>query len=106
MSVYNGVHIFSDPAVFDGRPVIGGRRVTIHDVVVWHKRGESVEEIAQGFGLTPNEVTAAILYFRDHEAEIRRQLDLDEQEIARQAAGESSFPAKRIRRVGESKNTY
>jgi uncharacterized protein (DUF433 family) len=106
MSKYNGVHIYLDPAIFGGRPIIEGHRVTVHDVVVWHKRGEPVEEIARGFGLTSKEVNAAIAYFHDHETEIKRQIAQDEQEIARLAAVDSSSSAKHIRQVGESRNNF
>ena len=97
MSVYGGVRITQDPAIFSGRPIINGHRITVHDIVARHQLGESIEEIARGYSLTHDEVAAALAYYADHKAAIDEEIASDEREIARRAAADSSPGAIRVR---------
>lgn len=72
-------HIEITDGVCGGRPRIAGRRIAIHDVVVWHeKMGHSPDQIASEYDLTLAEVHAALTYYYDHREEIERQLEDEE----------------------------
>ena len=101
MSVYNGVQITKNPAIFSGRPIINGHRITVHDIVVHHRAGMSVEELAEGYSLTPEEIAAALAYYREHKATIDRQIAADRREFARRAAADTSPAAERMREIGK-----
>jgi uncharacterized protein (DUF433 family) len=98
--MYNGIQITKNPAVFSGRPIINGHRVTVHDIVVRHHAGMSLEELAEGYGLTPEEISAGLEYYAEHKAAIDRQIAADRHELARRAAEDSSPLAERMREVG------
>jgi uncharacterized protein (DUF433 family) len=102
LPVYNGVSITKNPAIFSGRPIINGHRVTVHDVVVHHQAGASDEEIATGYSLAPDEVAAALAYYQEHKATIDRQIAADEREIAQRAATDKSPVAEHMRQVTKS----
>jgi len=102
MPAYNGVHITKNPAIFSGRPIINGHRVTVHDIVVHHRAGMSVEELAEGYSLTPQEVSAALAYYQEHKATINRQIAADRREFARRAAADTSPVAERMREIGKA----
>ena len=97
MSVYGGVRITQDPAIFSGRPIINGNRITVHDIVARYQLGESIDEIAEGYSLAHDEVAAALAYYADHKAVIDQEIASDEREIARRAAADSSPGAIRVR---------
>ena len=98
MSVYGGVRITQDPAIFSGRPIINGHRITVHDIVSRYQVGESIGEIAEGYSLTHDEVAAALAYYADHKV-IDREIASDEQEIAQRAAADISPGAIRVREL-------
>lgn len=99
MPIYNGVRIIKNPAIFSGRPIINGHRVTVHDVVVHYRAGVPSLEIATGYSLAPDEVAAALAYYEEHTASIDRQIAADEREIARRAATDDSPVAERMRQI-------
>lgn len=99
LSQYFGVHILRDSRIFGGRPIIDGHRISVHDIVVWYREGESAEEIAEDFELTPLEVRAAIAYYQEHQEEIDRELAEDEREIAMRADRDKSPATERLREV-------
>ncbi|MEM9760782.1 MAG: DUF433 domain-containing protein [Pseudomonadota bacterium] len=69
-------HLDITPGVCGGKPRIAGRRITVHDIAVWHERlGQSADAIATEYGLTLGDVHAALAYYFDHRAEIDRELD-------------------------------
>jgi uncharacterized protein (DUF433 family) len=102
LPVYNGVQITKNPAIFSGRPIINGHRITVHDIVVHHQDAMSVEEMAAGYGLTPEEVDAALAYYQEHKTTIDRQIAADRQEFARRAAADTSPIAERMREIGKT----
>ena len=72
-------HIEVSPDVRNGRPRITGRRITVDDIVIMHRRlGQSVEEIASKYDLSLADVHAALAYYYDHQAEVDRLIDADD----------------------------
>lgn len=72
-------HIVSTPGVCGGKPRIDGRRITVHNVVVWHEQmGYSVDEIATLYDLTLSEIYSALAYYHDHQAEIDESIEQGE----------------------------
>ena len=72
-------HIQVSPDVRNGRPRIAGRRITVDDIVIMHRRlGQSVEEIAGKYDLTLADVHAALAYYYDHQAEVDRLIEADD----------------------------
>ena len=102
MPVDNGVQITKNPAIFSGRPIINGHRITVHDIVVHHQAGMSLEELAEGYSLTPDEIAAALTYYEEHKAAIDREIAADRQEFARRAAADTSPAAERMRQIGKA----
>jgi uncharacterized protein (DUF433 family) len=51
-----------DPQVHFGKPVIQGTRVPVSVVVGAVAAGDSTEEVASEYGLTPQDVRAALSY--------------------------------------------
>jgi uncharacterized protein (DUF433 family) len=74
-------NITKTPGVCGGRACIGGHRIRVLDIVVWHeKRGYSPDEIVDLFpGITLADVYAALAYYFDNreeiEAELRTEVD-------------------------------
>ena len=72
-------HIEITDGVCGGRPRIAGRRIAVHDVVVWHeKMGQSPDQIASDYDLTLAEIHAALTYYYDHREEIEAELEDEE----------------------------
>jgi uncharacterized protein (DUF433 family) len=73
-------HIEITPGVCGGKPRIAGHRIRVQDVVILHERlGHTPDEIVAGHpGLTHADVHAALAYYFDNMAEIRRQIAADE----------------------------
>src|SRR5436189_4725946 len=69
-------HIELTPDTAGGRPRIRGRRVTVHNIAIWHERlGKSADEIATEYDLTLADVYAALAYYFDHREEIDREIE-------------------------------
>lgn len=63
-----------------GRPHIWGKRVPVSMIASnANNRGVTVSELASEFTLTEAEVLAALLYYREHQAEIDAETDEDNQ---------------------------
>jgi putative addiction module component (TIGR02574 family) len=72
-------HIEQTPGVRGGRPRVAGRRITVDDIVVMHRRlGQPVEEIVAKYDLSFADVHAAIAYYYDHQAEVDRRIAADD----------------------------
>lgn len=54
--------IVADPAIRRGRPVIRGSRVPVEVVVGQVAAGETIESIADDYGITREDVLAALAY--------------------------------------------
>jgi len=105
MSIYHGVEIIQNPAIFSGRPIINGHRITVHDVVAQHQSGAPLEEIAKGYELTGDEVAAAMEYYHEHKPTVDRQIAADAREIARKASLDMSPVAEYMRQVGKARSS-
>ena len=80
-------HIEITPGVVGGKPRIAGRRISVHDIVVWHEQmGRCADEIATEYDLTLADVYAALAYYFDHREEIDRAMKESEAFIAEMRA--------------------
>lgn len=76
-------HIMRLDGVCGGEPVIDGLRVTVRHVVVLHREGETIIEIAEALGISEAQVFHALSYFFDHRDEILGLIAEEEQAHAR-----------------------
>jgi len=59
------------PGVLGGKPRIAGHRIAVAQIAqMYLKMGESIEDIARDYNLSPASVHAAMVYYYDHRAEI------------------------------------
>lgn len=69
-------HIEITPGIVGGKPRVAGRRITVHDIVVWHERlGRDIDELAAEHDLSLADVYASLAYYFDHREQIDRELD-------------------------------
>jgi uncharacterized protein (DUF433 family) len=91
-------HIEVTPGVAGGKPRIAGRRITVLDIVIWHKRmGRSADEISAEHDLSLADVYAALAYYFDHRAEIDKSIRKGE---AFAEALRERIPSKLSRKLG------
>jgi uncharacterized protein (DUF433 family) len=77
-------HIVRDPQVCGGSPTISGTRLSVLQIAVMWKGGDTVDEIVQAFRqLRASQVHDAISYYLDHQQEI-------DEEIARNRVEEAA----------------
>jgi uncharacterized protein (DUF433 family) len=55
-------HVVADPSIRSGRPVIQGSRVPVDVVVGQMAAGLAIEEVASEYGITREDVLAALGY--------------------------------------------
>jgi len=71
-------HIDIDPDIKGGKPRIKGRRITVHDIVIWHERmGLSPDEIASSNDLQLAEIHDALAYYFDNRDTIDKEINKD-----------------------------
>jgi uncharacterized protein (DUF433 family) len=71
-----GEPITKTPNVCGGRACIAGHRIRVADVVVWHERVYSAEEIVEFFpSVTLAQVRSALAYYFDHREEVEADLN-------------------------------
>lgn len=76
-------HMELTPGIASGKPHIAGRRITVHNIVIWHERlGHSVDEIAAEYDLTLGDIYAALAYYFDHREVIDQEIDSSEAFVA------------------------
>lgn len=68
---------YIDNTLMSGRPHIRGRRVPVWTVQASYEAGRSIAEIAYDFTITEEQIFAALLYYREHKAEIDAQIEED-----------------------------
>lgn len=92
-------HIESHPAKCGGKPCVVGTRIRVWDVYVWHElQGQAAEEIVHQYPqLSLAAVHAALAYFWDNQAEIRRQMKESEDLAARLQAAAGPGLLDRLR---------
>lgn len=62
------------PGVLGGKPRIAGHRISVaHIAQMYLNMGESIEEIARDYNLSPASVHAAMTYYYDNREEIDRR---------------------------------
>ena|SRR4028119_175819 len=62
------------PGVLGGKPRIAGHRISVAQIAeMYLKMGESIEEIATEYNLSPASVHAAMTYYYEHREEIDRR---------------------------------
>jgi len=62
------------PGVLGGKPRIAGHRISVAQIAeMYLKMGESIEEIAKEYNLSPASVHAAMTYYYEHREEIDRR---------------------------------
>lgn len=55
------------PGKVSGRPVLKGTRMPVDDVVQNYESGSPVEEIAENFGIEPDDIRAILTYASTHQ---------------------------------------
>lgn len=71
--------IVCTPGTRGGKPRIAERRITVADVALMHlRRGMSVQEIVEGYDLSPASVHAALAYYYENQRAIDRSIQEDE----------------------------
>ncbi len=100
MTVETGYkHIVQTPGFYEGRPCIDNDKISVHDIAVWSRQGETPEALARNFGLTLAQVHAALTYYYDHKEQIDREIKEHDDFIAAQADADSSPVAERMRQA-------
>jgi uncharacterized protein (DUF433 family) len=95
-------HIEITPGVVGGKPRIAGRRITVQNIAIWHKRmGRSADEIASEYDLTLADVYAALAYYYDHRAEIEKAIKESEEFVE---ALRQQTPSKVAKKLHERKD--
>lgn len=57
------------------KPVIAGKKITVHEIVAMVAIGNSsVEWVVENFDLTPAQIHAALTYYYDHQEQIDREI--------------------------------
>lgn len=73
-------HIEITAGVCGGKPHIAGHRITVQNIVTWHEQmGMSPDEILLHYpSINLSDIYAALAYYYDHQEEIRKQIEDDE----------------------------
>ncbi len=94
--------IVATPGVRGGKPRIGGHRITVSDIAIWHERmGMSPDEIVSEYPtITLSDVHAALAYYFDHRDEVDRGIREGEEFADKHRAGRPSvFEELQARKV-------
>ena len=82
-------HIESAPGRCGGKPCIVGHRIRVQDIVFWTEQGMSPDDIANAYPqLTLADVHAALAYYFDNIEAINRDMQEDEELVARMKAAQ------------------
>jgi uncharacterized protein (DUF433 family) len=69
-------HIVRNPQVCGGAPAIAGTRITVLQIAIMWKGGDSVDEILQAFPhLQASQVHDAISYYLDHQRDMDQEIE-------------------------------
>ena len=104
MDAQSKAHITRTPGICGERPCIGGTRIRVQDVYVWHElMGQSPDEIVSTFPqLSLADVYAALAYFWDHQGEIEADLKEEDQLVKQLKSGQPSKLPSRLKLEGTS----
>ena len=90
--------IVSTPGTCGGKPRIGGHRITVENVAIWHERmGWSVDEICAQYDLTLGQVYGALSYYFDHQEEIDNRIKYGEKVVESMRAKNPSRLEEKLR---------
>src|SRR5579859_3601953 len=92
--------IVRNPRIFGGKPIIGQRRISVHDVAAHIQQGYTPEQIASEEvypTLTLAEVYAALHYYYEHQEEIDREIAEETAELKRRAQEDTAPFARMLR---------
>ena len=68
-------HIVCNPEICGGSPIIEGTRISVMQIALMWKGGDSPDEIASAYPhLKLTQVYDAIIYYLDHQEEIEEQI--------------------------------
>lgn len=85
-------HLEATPGTCGGKVRIAGRRITVHQIAIWHEQcRESVEDIAKEYDLSLADVHAALAYYYDNRPDIDREIAESEAFVERMRAGAPSM---------------
>ncbi len=74
-------HVVRNPQVCGGAPTIRGTRISVLQIAVMWKGGDTVEDIVQAFPhLEASQVYDAISFYLDHQQEIDREIEMTRKE--------------------------
>ena len=95
-------YIATNPDILHGAPIIAGTRVPVRAVAGYYQMGMSVDEIVMSLsGITMAEAHAALAYYFDHQEEIDKDIQSNN-DIDRWKAYLASHPNL----VDEDKNSF
>ena len=98
-------HIEISDGICGGKPRIAGRRISVHDIAVWHERlGLTADEIASEYALSLAEIHAALAYYFDHREEIDRQLEEEERFVNSAREQHDSLLTKKLEALRRHEN--
>ena len=99
-------HIEITPGVCGGKPRISGHRIKVQDIVIWHEKlGLSPDEIVSNYPtINLSDVYAALAYYHDHFAEIRQQIEEDEEYVRELQARTPSLIQQKLKNLDDRKN--
>lgn len=79
-----GDHIVSNSKICGGSPMIAGSRVPVRVIAGWWKMGLSLDEIMDGYPqLRPEQITSALTYYFEHQAEIEADIEANSEAKAK-----------------------
>ncbi|MBZ0306000.1 MAG: DUF433 domain-containing protein [Anaerolineae bacterium] len=85
---------------------IGGKQITVDEIVRMHVIGESpLEWIVENFPLTLGQIYAALSYYYDHQAEIDAAIRAEDEEFERLAAEQGDKLAELRARAQQKKES-
>jgi uncharacterized protein (DUF433 family) len=78
-------YIERKPGVVGGEPVITGTRIAVRVIAVWHRMGNSVDEIVAMYPhINHAQVYDALSYYYDHKPEIEQFIAENDEDAVRQ----------------------
>jgi len=75
--------IESVPHVCSGAPKIKGRRIRVADIVKLYKTGYTIEDIANWYSISIEDVQEALDYYYEHKEEIDKFIEEEEKELVK-----------------------
>lgn len=99
-------HIEITPGICGGKPRIAGHRIKVQDIVIWHeKMAMSPDEIVSEYpSINLSDVYAALAYYHDHIADIRQQIQEDEEYAKKLQSQTSSLIQQKLKNLDGRKN--